>query len=315
MSAEKNPAGRRGVSGTGQAPFKNKKTLSERRGRCNRISFYSQGVDMYAHPIIRTGGDNGGVRGEIKGWSSASRRRMREFMLTHEPVEGLHDFGVTLTIPGPVLPADQAKEIFEDFAREMQKEGMGAVWRVEIQQRGMLHWHLRVASPSKHPSDITELWWGSIRKRGPEIFNPPHEVGTMRFEKINNRMCLPGADLRACQVEMGGGRGSWLRYLQDHASKGKQEQIAVNIGRHWGVIGRKCFQEIAPLYVADMTDKEYFRALRWLQRLATPSFPSRCVFGRKLGDRVRRGSRGRSVWYSRPETVKRLVGFAMREDQ
>jgi len=309
MNQEKTPGGNRGQRKSLRTP-NNKKTLSERRGRCNSISLYAQGASLYVQPIVAGNGGKRGDRGEIKGWSSASRRRMREFMLTHRPADGLPLYGVTLTIPGPVMPPERAKRIFSNFARSFEKEGACAVWRLEIQQRGQLHWHMMAGT--RHPGDITLLWWDTIRNEGPEVFPSPHVVGTMEITSCASRMALPGADLRSCHIDSEGDRGSWLRYLQDHVSKGKQEQIAVNIGRHWGVIGRKRFVEIMPEKSVNLDDRQFFRALRVMQRLATPSESAAGVpFGRRLRGRVRRGSRGRSIWYSRPDTIKRIVEWAM----
>ena len=98
--------------------------------------------------------------------------------------------------------------------------------------------------------------------------------------------------------------------MQDHASKGKQDQIGVAKGRHWGIIGRKLYSRAVPVSTAELSDSEYFRFLRAYQRLCRPSFPAPCVFGRRLGYRPSFGCRGESVRFSRPETVLRLVDWA-----
>jgi hypothetical protein len=125
---------------------------------------------------------------------------------------------------------------------------------------------------------------------------------------VNSRMFLRGAYEHAVNVQTDGDRGSWKRYLQDHATKSKQEQL-VGSGRHWGVVGRKHFARIAPTDTLRLSDEIFYRVVRALQRLSTRSIPAKCVFGRKLGFRNRRGSYGVSVWFSKPETVRRLVQF------
>jgi hypothetical protein len=72
---------------------------------------------------------------------------------------------------------------------------------------------------------------------------------------------------------------------------------------------------VAPDSVLRLSEKKFFRVMRWLQRLATPSRKaSNCQFGQCLGRRVSRGSgHGSSVWFSRPETVERMIAFACRE--
>jgi len=312
MSQEKTPGANRGQQKPARTPY-NKTTLSERRGLCNSIDLYSQGARLYSMPIVKNGKPKGGERGEIKGWSSASRRRMREYMLTHLPADGVKLYGVTLTIPGPVMAPERAKTLFANFARSIEKSGVCAVWRLEIQQRGQLHWHMMAGT--KHPADIALLWQETIRNEGAESFNPPHVVGQMAIEHVSSRMALPGAESYSVHIDSEGERGSWLRYLQDHCSKGKQEQIAVNIGRHWGVIGRKRFVQVLPDCGIDLNDKQYRRVLRMLQRLATPSEPHpESPFGRRLRSRVRRGTYGASVWYTNIKTIKRLIGWTLKHD-
>jgi hypothetical protein len=123
-------------------------------------------------------------------------------------------------------------------------------------------------------------------------------------------MMLPGAHRRCIETSSGGGRGAWLRYLQDHATKRKQEQIVENIGRHWGVVGRTGFVEVLPDVACDLTYKDYATVVRWMQRLATPHvMDARCPFGYRLGYRISRGRWGRSVWFSSTNTVARMVEF------
>ena len=83
-------------------------------------------------------------------------------------------------------------------------------------------------------------------------------------------------------MQANGSRGAWLRYMQDHASKGKQDQIGVAKGRHWGIIGRKLYSRAVPVSTAELSDSEYFRFLRAYQRLCRPSFRLR-VFRAAFG--------------------------------
>lgn len=310
MNQEKTLRATGGSLKSHRTPYQ-KTSLAERRGSCNNVDLYPQGVSLYVQPLTQTGRPKGGERGEIKGWSSASRRRMREYMLTHRPADGVDLYGVTLTIPGPVMPPERAKTLFANYARSLEKSGVCAVWRLEIQQRGQLHWHMMAGA--KDSSPIVLLWWKTLYNAGGEAFDPPY--GAKQITWASSRMALPGADLHSVHIDTEGDRGSWLRYLQDHCSKGKQEQIAVNIGRHWGVIGRKLFVQVLPDRGVDLTDKQFYRVLRMLQRLATPSeVCHESPFRRRLRGRVRRGSRGRSIWYTRPETVGRLIDWALAHE-
>ena len=120
--------------------------------------------------------------------------------------------------------------------------------------------------------------------------------GETKVSIFSNRMFLPGASQYCVDCQVEGGNSAWLRYLQDHATKTKQEQLAVNAGRHWGITGHKQFEVADFKNVTDITTKEYYRILRWLQRMATPRVPDpRAPFGRRAGYRITRGNWGSSV--------------------
>jgi len=290
----------------------NDKTVSF-SGNCRKVTFYEGGVLLSAGGRYVAGKHQRSKRGEITGWSKSSRRRMRRFMLEHVPPAGYETFGVTLTIPGPVQPDAVERDIFGRWSLQAQKRGWCAVWRLEVQNRGARHWHVVLSVPAGIPVvAIFMLWWDSLKKQGEIVFSPPYSTknGTCEYSRVSSLMSLPGAYEHACNVQSNGSRGAWLRYMQDHASKGKQAQIGVSKGRHWGIIGRKLYSLAAPVSTADLSDSEYFRFLRAYQRLCRPSIPASCVFGRRLGYRPSFGCRGESVRFSKPETVLRLVFWA-----
>lgn len=320
------------------------------------------GVSNIGNPT----GKGGGRRGKITGWSTASRRRMRSFLLTHRCVYE-RVLGVTLTIPGPPMPYGEAQRIFSVWAVAAYRAFLAAVWRVELQRRGALHWHLLCGLPPGVSDQVVgDLWrraiatagpatawapdWGSsswrslqrqLRSRAadegaivveerwrdkgedfPGVVRDQLELDDYADERwpgpceavtYATRNLWPGADRHAVKWEGRGGEGAWLRYLQDHATKAKQEQIPESIGRHWGVIGRERFEVAVPDEVCRLEPHEYARVVRWMQRLSTPRIRARCVFGRRLGYRTRRGSWGRSVWFTRAETVRRMVSAAMSD--
>jgi len=322
------------------------------------IELYSGGVALNGVRGMRGKAGPGGKRGKIAGWSSASRRRMREFMLTHRASVPCIEVGVTFTIPGPVLPASKVSELWRDWCRKAQKQGWGVVWRVELQGRGQRHWHCLASVPIaalewldalggargfERPTAVDmsvplstadgagyrrwqelaacccvrQSWSEAITRLGSFSFNPSLHVGSIEIGHIDDLMEWPSARERACDVQVDEGRGAWLRYLQDHATKRKQSQLAVNVGRHWGVIGRGLYARVIPEAVfAFDDDRHWWRFLRAYQRLCTPVLRDKrpegkvCVFGKRLGGRVRRGAWGRSIWYSRPETVERLARWA-----
>lgn len=287
--------------------------------RPGSIEFYSGGVAVNAPSKGNKKKKGGAVRGRVQGWSSASRRRFREFMLSWGPPESFRPCGFTFTIPGPPLPVPVVKKLWGDWCRRAQAAGWGVVWRLEVQQRGAVHWHglcyLPVEKDGRvHLADVCLSWEDALRRLGPFDYSPPLEVGSNKnlVYHVESLMCIPGANLHAVDVRSeGGSGGAWRRYLQDHASKSKQDQIAQGLGRHWGVVGRKHFQRVLPSSVSELSNPAFFAFLRAFQRLCTPVVKAPgSPFGRRLGYRIRRGSLGRSVWYSSTVTVARLVEWA-----
>lgn len=279
---------------------------------CRKVVFYSGGVLLSAGGRFVAGKHQRSKRGVITGWSKSSRRRMRRFMLEHVPPSGYETVGITLTIPGPVQPDAVERDIFRRWAREVQKRGWCAVWRLEVQERGARHWHVILSVPAGvHNVAIAKVWWDALKKQGKIVFSPPYTTknGTIEYISVSSLMALPGAYEHSCNMS-DGSRGAWLRYMQDHASKSKQAQVGVAKGRHWGVIGRKLYSLAVPVSTASLTDSEYFRFLRAYHRLCRPSVPAPCVFGRRLGYRPSFGFRGETVRFSRPDTVLRLVEWA-----
>jgi len=292
-----------------RSPKRNKQedTTTEPRFVNPSVTFYPGGV-MFHRPVKGKGkGGAIGKRGTISGWSSASRKRMREWMLTYGPKDGWTTFGATFTVPGPVLEMATAKNLWKHFCREVERQGWSMVWRIEIQSRGAHHWHAMISQQVKHPSDIDLLWHSALREL-PEV----EHTTAKGYACTGKRTALPGADLYACKIEGGGDRGAWMRYMQDHCSKAKQEQIPEDIGRHWGIVGRKHFVERNSTKV-ELADKAYAKVMRWTRRLATPIRPNpKAPFGKSLSYSPRRGMYGKSVWYSSPITIARFTEWAMR---
>lgn len=357
------------------------------------ISTFKGGVMVFGLRGHGRGNEDPPKRGEIKGWSSASRKRMREWMLTHEAAEGMVPYGVTLTVPGPPLEPDRARWLWDHFAKHsLLRLGMGAVWRIEIQKRGAAHWHCllvawkgwteknlksRLTDEWLRALDLLPPWWvwkvnmadplpGSVRhttfsqswdvarERPPDSIHDrlPSTLEHLQeaWDYMHSRMLLIGQKAVFCEdiekahemarlsrwpgvrdfsvdVQAQGGRGAWLRYLQDHATKTKQEQIAAGFGRHWGVVGRGRFVETKPEGEMVFTsERSYARFWRAYHRLTRPvsswrvrrektgeKYAGRIFGGRSLGWSSSRGVYGVSVWFSRPDTVWRIWEWAEKE--
>ena len=319
-----------------------------------KVEFYPDGVALHAPAIRRK--PVGGARGEVSGWSTASRRRFRDFLLTHRITDQMNQYSCTYTIPGPPLQPADVKRLWHTYQIYLRRSGGCCVWRAEVQQRGAVHWHLIAGLPStpgvgfpgvdrqkeikalsstdaigeKRAREICRsdlwpgwlllrsLWLDSLRSLGEVYygdmvnFRKDHDRGL----KINGWPDLsvwPGADVRAALVEpLPDVYGAWKRYLHDHVTKAKQEQIGENIGRHWGKVGKTMFERLFPDEVQEMTWKQYSTFLRWYQRMCTPYV--RCpgaLFGRRRGYTSRRGRQGKSIFFSSPSVCKRLVEWAV----
>lgn len=281
----------------------------------------------------------GGKRGKISQWSPASRRRLREYLFYHDKPVGWRSYGVTLTVPGPdredVLQG--WKELSRCFLECIKNNGMGAVWRVELQTRGMPHLHLiLIKDPLKplpgcgglddrkavemwmfrkwshyldkhcplssrwvasRPDLLADLESAGIEKKKALLYTTDNPVDA--GETVLKRFELPGADRYAVHVDENDGSGSWERYLFDHVSKSKQEQVAVDIGRHWGVTGRKVFLYCEPVE-AGLTPAQSWAVIRWCRRLCQGKNKRyRPTFGRR--------GMGRSIRPIHPETRARMI--------
>jgi len=383
-------------------------------------------IDLYADGVRVNGykykgkqpSSVGGLRGNIKGWSTSSRRRMREFLLTHVLKDDYHCAGVTLTIPGPILSEDDTDKLWHIYQQRLRRSGGCAIWRREIQQRGASHWHLlaglsgsaetvpdrlnsewlaslkalgrvsfgrwvptsqraggllhsdvltstvpvntsdwcfvgkvKASVPDKLNSNLTRLtlaYWGG--KKTYTVFNTSlslfenqivcicgkvkHQENeqVIRITSIKPATCpkgwpvdytgccikgypdlsqWPGAAQHAVDVNLQKPNGAWKRYLQDHATKSKQEQLATS-GRHWGVIAKTRFKAIPPdSRIKFRSNKAFNRFLRVFRRLRTPFVKCpKCIFGRKKGFPAGGGKMGSRVWFSRGDTVSRLAEWA-----
>jgi len=284
-------------------------------------------------------GTGGGKRGLITGWSAASRKRCREVLLTTDAPEGWATYGVTITIPGPVATEKEQRDLWAGFCHAVQDAGMLLKWRLEVQSRGAWHWHglLSFEVPlitdektenSNHKDPLItdevlrEVWHSYQRGRFIRLwFDSLDKLGSVSGELQTGRQitdCLrsqwPGAKQYAVLLEPEGKeKGRWLRYISDHATKRKQGQVATDIGRHWGIVGRKHLRSIVPETV-QLSERQRWAYIRARQRLSTPRVRDIWApFDRKLGRKNRRGSVGRSVWFGSDATNKRLLEWVRAE--
>ena len=255
----------------------------------------------------------------------------------HEPIGDVYEFNVSLTVPGPVLTVDEMRKLWLKFSQLLQKSGRSGIWRLEVQERGAVHWHMIVHTPKdlveKAPvldigMYLPDMWKVAVNCLGTCVHSCKDWDGNPGEYTFEKRSQIPwafdvpdwalmkrGTRARAIDVQLSPDsddkRWAWRRYMQDHASKAKQEQIADGFGRHWGVIGRASYGLVAPSLMEDLGDAQFFAVIRWMQRMISGTVRAdKAPFGRKRGSRRHRGTHGRSVWFSRPAVVARMIDLA-----
>jgi len=255
-----------------------------------QVDFYNQGVAFQTETFKPVHEIKPGKRGKVVRWSSASRRRMRKYMLTHVPPNGWGLYGATFTVPGPPLSPDRCRKLWKLWADlAAYKHGWAVVWRVELQQRGQVHWHCLVSAANAKPAQASRVdetmqgyltvsiirrsWEDALRSLGPQHWDKPYVLRDRKgvvygeLEGVRSLMSIPGALEYASQVQTNqDNSGAWLRYLQDHSSKAKQAQGGW-VGRHWGVLNRKLFLETEPHETVKMSGRQYARFLRAYRRM------------------------------------------------
>jgi len=303
------------------------------------VKVFPRGI-MTSRPVKAMKGP-GGVRGQVKGWSAASRRRFREWLLTHGPVEGYETIDATLTIPGDVMTVREMKMLWARWKTSCIRAKVGCVWRLEVQQRGQPHWHCLMAVPKPDELEEHDLEraqeeydeWRARLEHDIDLAGGLHAAARglppgqfllkprTRFESwiratwlnvLGDRGRMNGARQYAVDVERESSSDvRWTRYLCDHSSKSKGVQIAEGFGRHWGVIGTDLFLVEMP-DIVKLHRKEMSVLLRLLRRRNRRSFKKAdSPFGWKLAKATKRGNWGQAVWFGDQKIDARMISAAI----
>lgn len=220
------------------------------------------------------------LRGKVSGWSGKSRSRFRRMLFSFSGDGSA--YGVTCTLPCDLSREDWLS-LFERFRTRLARLSVCGFWRLELQQNGRPHLHCVLwLCDIRLGWDVVNAWLGALS----EICVEHPDYGYLSAD------FWPGAVLYSCVVQRARNFSLW-RYLCDHASKKKQCQIAC-IGRNWGVINRKLLHE-SQIVSFEVSDRVFDMFLRSLRKL------THC--------KVSRGRGGRSVWFSDPETIRKMLRF------
>lgn len=210
--------------------------------------------------------------------------------------------------PGCLMMFQKAVNIFRNrFVRSFPHSS--AVFRVELQQRGVPHLHI-VFQLSK--ADLKE-------------FAPLHLLIEISKRHLSDDWCH-SACLSGWPIDGDSGltaffehgvkfsdiatRATAIRYLCDHASKAKQAQLGYQ-GKQWGIWGRRNLELVPPSEVlAGRVAIALSRAFGGLRRYRLED--PRCPFGSRL---TRRRSCSQGISYAHPSTIGRLVAWAKQQEQ
>lgn len=215
-------------------------------------------------------------RGIIRGFSSHSVNRLRDFILKHS-VSDSQIFGLTVTCPFDLTMFDDPtglgieNDLMMNFYRESFNRftgflryhfpDSGFVFRHELQVRKVPHFHCVCfyrGSDKVSPSLFVDYWLKSIQYKASDLIGAfKHSV---RVDKISPDNL------------------SLFRYLVDHTSKSKQAQLGY-IGKQWGVIGRSNFEKCSGVRFEFFSDRESINFHRQISRLIRYTEKSDCVFG------------------------------------
>lgn len=200
---------------------------------------------------VKTGrvrvGSGGGGRGEVTGFSSASRRRLMRLVASLE--RDARPIFVTLTYPD-VFPADldRWKRDIDVFGKRLARKSTqaGFLWRLEFKERksgasaGMLapHFHLLVYGASYRDliAWIPRTWWEVVGSGNSKHFR----AGT-RVEHIYSW-------------------GGIMRYVGKYIAK-EEDYPPGWKGRVWGVVGRANLPWAVKV-VINLTEDESIKLVR-----------------------------------------------------
>ena len=196
--------------------------------------------------------------------------------MTHDAPEDWQSLAVDLTYPPlPVGHSDvtvkqgDALRIFKAWKCRCERASLGVVWRLEIQRRKDTKRDDLRGIPQPHYHCIMIA---------PRCIQAGAVAG-MWLEVLGDRGKVKGAADHACRVvSCEDWQSARVRYLIDHASKAKVEQVAVGWGRHWGAFGRSLFVEDMGVAV-DLTGRQEL----WVRRLLRRGMRRRIVDRRAAG--------------------------------
>lgn len=268
------------------------------------------------------GGGDEHLRGEIGIFSTASRRRMREAMLTRY-IEEAHLVGATFTVPwkgsnfAPLM--DEFRECWHRFGVAFRRAfpHSAMIYRVELQERGAPHIH---ALTWLAKEDTSEARGTPVVPHAPDVvlflaqFRITHDW--LRSVHDLHRGSYRAFERYGVKVEPIADAGAMFRYLADHASKHKQAQLGYK-GKQWGIIGESNLSKREPLvlppFVSPKHEAIFLRLLRKVMRYRL-TFEHHLKTWRRVppfGSVLKGSRRAIGDFYLRQDTAMRMFEHAL----
>lgn len=195
----------------------------------------------------------GGLRGAVKGFSEASRRRLLQTVRSIKLDADLPLF-ITLTYPNVFPDARSSKRhlkmFFERFKRAFPAHG--SIWKLEPQKRGAPHYHILSWNlDPEQAQDFVPVAWYEIAG-GSDLNHLLWHGGA-----LGNQHCVQ-------QVYSHNGV---LRYASKYLGKTFEVEGWENVGRFWGIINRDNIP-FGELIQQEVTRKKALEFLRYGKRFS-----------------------------------------------
>lgn len=198
----------------------------------------------------------GGIRGNVKGFSKGSRRRLMQTIARIRQDAELPNF-ITLTYPERFPSPKESKKHLDIFQKRLRRmfPNIGAIWKLEPQERGAPHYHMLAwGQETEELLRFVAKSWFEIAGNG-DMKHLLFHLGVFK-------------DSKPCVSKVRSFRGVW-----SYASKylGKTFEVAgwdeKETGRFWGLLGRENvpFGEPMTMFI---TLKDAHQWMRYQRRFA-----------------------------------------------
>jgi len=255
---------------------------AERR-RLDRASVhYFENAELIKLKVNGSPAVGGGIRGKVKAFSAASRRRMLEDLQSIDRSVVELPIFVTLTYPG-IYPADACEwkrhlKVFMKRLRRRYPGGWGH-WKLEPQKRGAPHFHLLLFGVKRISKNwLSRAWFEVVGSKDHRHLNAGTRVESVRSWR--GVICYASKYL-----------GKSIDWLPKHWRDG--------VGRWWGKFNMKAAGE----YCKRRVGRLHWRA--WLQL-------RRVLYRRlkKTGMRLRLQTRAGCTFYLPGNWMPQLIAWA-----